>query len=160
MVVLGRGGAELIGSRWSAVIKELVFAFEEYAVRLAQVRARMRALDVDVFLSHTPENLTYLSGYRTPVYYRYQCLAVAHVGDPVLLIRHIEAINVAIYSWFDRCVVWKDTEDYIEATAKLLEDMGAAGRRREGLVVPPESGLRAPCPPDARHHVCRRVRHD
>lgn len=109
MVVLGRGGAELIGSRWSAVIKELVFAFEEYAVRLAQVRARMRALDVDVFLSHTPENLTYLSGYRTPGYYRYQCLAVAHVGDPVLLIRHIEAINVAIYSWFDRCVVWKDT---------------------------------------------------
>jgi len=129
MVVLGRGGAELIGSRWSAVTKELVFAIEEYEARLAQVRARMRALDVDVFLSHTPENLTYLSGYRTPGYYRYQCLAVAHSGDPALLIRHIEAINVAIYSWFDRCVVWRDTEDYIEATARLLEDMGAAGRR-------------------------------
>ncbi|MBM4407950.1 MAG: aminopeptidase P family protein [Chloroflexi bacterium] len=113
----------------TAATKELSFSLEEYGARLAGVRERMRAAGLDLLLSHTPENLTYLSGYRTPGYYRYQCLAVPLDGEPALLTRRLEAYNVAVYSWFDRHATWTDTEDHVAATARLVADLGAEGRR-------------------------------
>ena len=82
-----------------ATVKELSFTREEYGARLAGVRERMRAAGIDLLLCHTPENLTYLSGYRMPGYYRYQCLAVPLTGEPALLTRRLEAHNVAPAPW-------------------------------------------------------------
>jgi Xaa-Pro dipeptidase len=112
-----------------ATVRELSFPVVEYEARLAGVRARMSAGGIDLLLSHTPENLTYLSGYRTPGYYRYQCLAVPAHGEPALLTRRLEAYNVAVYSWFDQHATWTDTEDHVAATARLLVDLGGEGRR-------------------------------
>jgi Xaa-Pro dipeptidase len=110
-------------------VRELSFPVAEYEARLAGVRARMSAAGIDLLLSHTPENLTYLSGYRTPGYYRYQCLAVPAAGEPALLTRRLEAYNVAVYAWFDRHATWTDTEDHVAATARLIADLGGEGRR-------------------------------
>ena len=110
------------------IAKELSFSVEEYRQRQERVRARMRQAEVDVFLSHTPENIFYLSGYRTPGYYRYQCIAVAQTRDPMLLTRRLEQPNVLAYSWFDDSVAYLDTEDYVELTARMIEDLGAGAR--------------------------------
>ncbi len=110
------------------VTKQLSFTVEEYQQRLAGVRARMQQREADLFLSHTPENIYYLSGYRTPGYYRYQCLALAHQGNPVLLTRRLEQPNVWAYSWFDDSASYLDTEDPIELTARVIEDLGGASR--------------------------------
>jgi Xaa-Pro dipeptidase len=108
--------------------KELSFSVDEYQSRLAKVQARMREAEADVFLSHIPENLFYLSGYRTPGYYRYQCIVVGLDRGPLMVTRRFEQYNVNVYSWFDDSVAYLDTEDYVDLTARAIEDFGAGSR--------------------------------
>ena len=44
----------------------LLFAVEEYRERLARLRAAMARHELDVLVTHIPENVFYLTGYRTP----------------------------------------------------------------------------------------------
>ena len=45
------------------------FSHEEFQSRLDGVRTRMDERGLDALLLTTPENIYYLTGYQTPVYY-------------------------------------------------------------------------------------------
>lgn len=104
------------------------FATDEFAARLALVRAQMQTLEIDVLLVTTPENIYYLTGYQTSGYFAYQALIIGEAGAPLLLIRHLERGNVAEYSWLSDIVTWKEGDDVIAMTLDLLRAIGAAHR--------------------------------
>lgn len=103
---------------------DLVFPPSEFAARLAKLRERIASAGADVLLTHIPENIYYLTGYRTPGYYMYQCLTVPVEGDPVIVVRHLEATNVTGLSYVRDCVSYGDTEDPVDVCLGALRERG------------------------------------
>ena len=112
--------------------KDLPFPIDEFQQRLAKVRKEMAARDLDIFVTHTPENIYYLSGFRTPGYYAYQCLIIPASGSPVHITRGTEETNVKQFSWIDRSTSYMDHEDPVELTTRTLQEEGLA-RGRMGI---------------------------
>lgn len=104
------------------------FSTDEFAARLARVRAQMQALEIDVLLVSAPENIYYLTGYQTSGYFAYQALIIPEAAAPLLLIRHLERGNVAEYSWLSDVVTWKEGDDVVAMTLDLLRAAGAANK--------------------------------
>jgi len=104
--------------------KELAFELAEYRQRLDRVRAAMRQRGLDVLVSHTPENILYLSGYQTPGYYMYQCLVVPLEGEPLLILRRGELGNFRRFSYLQDSLTYVDIENPAEVTAQALAERG------------------------------------
>lgn len=104
------------------------FSKDEFDRRVQQTQQRMAELDLDVLLVHTPENIYYLSGYETSGYFEYQVLAVPAAGEPELLIRNVEQLNVDAYTWLPHAQIWRDGTDFIEATARIAKAFSGRGR--------------------------------
>ena len=107
----------------------LGFSLDEYRRRYEVVLAGMAALGVDVLLVRGPENITYLTGYETPGYYKYHCLIVAPGEEPVLVLRRFEELNIPEYSWLTRHVPVDDWEHAPDVTVRTLRDMGLDDKR-------------------------------
>jgi Xaa-Pro dipeptidase len=107
----------------------LPFELKEYKARLAHVRQTMAKKGIDILLVTGPENIYYLTGYRTTGYYIYQALAVPASGDPQFVVRRLEFPNVMSLSWIKKGYAVADTESYFEATAACIEKMGGASSR-------------------------------
>lgn len=107
----------------------LGFTLPEYARRIEAVHGNMRAAGLDVLLVRAPENITYLTGYETPGYYKYHCLVLAPGMDPVLILRRFECLNVAEYSWLTRIVPVDDWQVPPLVTGQVLRDLGLHGGR-------------------------------
>ncbi|MBI4484088.1 MAG: aminopeptidase P family protein [Acidobacteria bacterium] len=116
----------------SATEKELAFDLVEYQERLERVRSIMRQRGLDVLLTHTPENILYLSGYQTAGSYMYHCLVVPLEGQPILILRRAELGNFLRFCYLRESVTYTDIQDPAELTAKTLADRGLA-RGRIGL---------------------------
>ena len=84
---------------------------------------------VDILLVTGPENIYYLSGYRTTGYYIFQALAVPLDGEPQFVTRRLEFANVRSLSWIKEGYAVGDTESYFDATANCIEAMGGATAR-------------------------------
>lgn len=110
----------------------LGFTIAEYRRRYELVLRGMSALDLDALLIRSPENITYLSGYETPGYYKYHCLIVGPGFEPVFVLRRFEELNVPEYSWLTRHVPVDDWEDPPVVTARALRDLGL-DRSRVGV---------------------------
>ena len=82
----------------------LGFSLSEYKRRYDLVLAGMKDRKLDALLVRSPENVTYVSGYETPGYYKYHCLIIAPDIEPVLILRRFEELNVPEYSWLSRHV--------------------------------------------------------
>lgn len=106
--------------------KELPFSLKEFQGRVKRLREGIAARELDAVLIHTPENIYYLTGYRTPGYYAYQTFIVPLSQEPVILVRHLEESNVLARSWVDKKVGFLDTEDPVEVTRDTLVQMGLA----------------------------------
>jgi Xaa-Pro dipeptidase len=104
--------------------RRLGFSLSEYRRRYALVLDGMRERDLDALLIRSPENITYLSGYETPGYYKYHCLIVGPGFEPVFVLRRFEELNVPEYSWLTKHVPVDDWQDPPEATARTLRDLG------------------------------------
>ncbi len=107
----------------------LVFSVEEFKERIKRVRQAMEKAGLDLLLVHTPENIYYLTGYRTPGYYTYQCCIVPLESDAIMLTRFMEEGNVMAQTWIENRVTYQDTEDPVEVTTRTLEGVGVAGKR-------------------------------
>ena len=103
------------------------FPSDELRGRVAATQARLRSRGIDVLLVHAPENICYLTGYETSGYFEYQTLVVPADGEPELLIRNVERLNVDEYSWLDHAHVWRDSSDYLAATAAIVDGMTTSG---------------------------------
>lgn len=113
------------------IAKTLAFSEGEYRDRLRRIRARMAERDIAALLLHTPENICYVSGYRTPGYYYVQMLVVPMEHEPIIITRLFEQRNVDAFSWLtrDQSVAYKDTEDPMATIARTVESLELASTR-------------------------------
>jgi len=102
----------------------LVFSVEEYQSRLSHIRTEMRAQKVDMLLVTSPENIYYLTGYRTTGYYMYQCLLVPLDSFPRFVVRKLEMTNVLGLSLVKDGLALEDNADPLDGT---IEGITACG---------------------------------
>ena len=100
------------------------FSTDEFGARVRRVHQEMERAGIDLLLIHSPENIYYLTGYQTSGYFAYQVAALARDRDPELLVRFLERGNVGEYSWLDSAQTWKEGDDLVEATLRLVKSSG------------------------------------
>lgn len=99
---------------------DLAFPMVEYDRRLADLRERMRAADIDVMLTTTPENICYLTGFDSPGHYWFQGLAVPLEDEPFSYSRLLETSGVEADTWIERNIGYHDSDDIITGLAGQL----------------------------------------
>lgn len=107
----------------------LGFSLDEYQRRWQAVLTNMAMAGLDVLLVRAPENITWLTGYETPGYYKYHCLVIAPGTNPILVLRRFECLNVPEFSWVRHIVPVDDWETPPVATANALKQYGLAKGR-------------------------------
>jgi Xaa-Pro dipeptidase len=101
-----------------------VFAREEYARRYERLQAELARRGLDCFLSFSPENIYYLTGFQTPGYYFVQCLVVPLDGDPTFVVRNFETPNVEALTWLERYRGYQDHENVADVIAEVVRPLG------------------------------------
>lgn len=129
MAIQTEEGAEAASQVAMEFHDRLGFSIHEYRRRYAHIARLMERAGVDALLVRGPENITYISGYETPGYYKYQCLIVAPGHEPVLVLRRFEEFNAPEYSWLTRYVPVDDWEHGPEVTGRILTEMGLTKAR-------------------------------
>lgn len=124
-----RGGGALPMNRHA----RLGFSLDEYQRRYELVLSRMAERSLDALCIRSPENITWLSGFETPGYYKYHCLVVGPGFEPVLVLRRFESLNVPEYSWVTRHVPVDDWEHPPSVTLNVLRQLGISGSSRVGV---------------------------
>lgn len=99
---------------------DLPFPMVEYERRLRELRQRMVQRDIEVMLTTTPENITYLTGFETPGNWYFMGLLVPLEGEPVLVPRLSEDTGVQAISWIELSRPYQDFEHPMD---KLVETM-------------------------------------
>ena len=107
----------------------LGFSLEEYLRRYELVLSRMAERGLDALCLRSPENITYVTGYETPGYYKYHCLVMGPGFDPVLVLRRFESLNIPEYAWIPSFVPVDDWEHPPTLCAHVLRLLGLEGKR-------------------------------
>jgi Xaa-Pro dipeptidase len=118
----------------------LPFSVEEFQDRVARTRALMRENGVDILLVTTPENIYYLTGYRTTGYYFYQAFLLPLSGEPHFVVRRFEMPDVKGLSWTKGCIAIADGESWVDGTLRAVEACGGGdtiGYEERGFFTPP-----------------------
>ena len=111
----------------------LGFSLEEYLRRYELVLAAMAERGLDALCLRSPENITYMTGYETPGYYKYHCLVMGPGFDPVLILRRFESLNIPEYAWIPSFVPVDDWEHPPTLTAHVLRLLGLGEGKRMGV---------------------------
>ena len=106
----------------------LLFRREEYAERLARLRARMADNAVDVMLVDRTEYLVYLVGWGAEETLYRACLIPAG-GAPVMVLRSLDTAPFLERSWFEDHVAVADSDDMLDALIATLGVRGWANGR-------------------------------
>ena len=111
-------------------VPEPAFPEAEFRVRLARLEERIAGSDFDALLIHTPENITYVSGWHTPGYYYPQFVLVSPGADPIIVLRGLEALGLPVRSWFraDQLITFSDTDDPLEGLLEAVRRLELSGR--------------------------------
>src|SRR5262249_19491911 len=120
-----RAGARR-GGEWT--MTSVVFSRNEYARRLAAVRAAMRQRDAEIVLVDEAEHLAYLTGFDRSAT-RYQTCAIPMDGEPVMFLRAPDEPSFVERSWLTDRVTIADWEDPVGVIARELGRRGWANRR-------------------------------
>ncbi len=101
----------------------LVFSREEYMRRLTAVRQKMAQLGVDVLLVDQEQHLAYLTGFSTRQNF-YQAALFPLEGDPVMIVRNVDATKFLEQSWVSNYTIVADWEDPVAVVVKTLQKNG------------------------------------
>jgi len=85
------------------------FAKDEYTRRLGRLQKNMARHGCDVLLLTSPENITYVTGYRTWYFsskFRPVICVVPQAGEPALVLRILEKSTVQLTSWAPHVYCW------------------------------------------------------
>jgi Xaa-Pro aminopeptidase len=107
--------------------KHLVFTEEEYRSRLARVRERMAAAGVSCLIVLGPEDLFYLTGFRSWGFFEWQALIVTSNSEPVMVSRALEERMYHDNSWTDAYRAYRDHEQPVDAALAVLADVCQPG---------------------------------
>ncbi len=103
---------------------DMTFPFEEYKRRLEELRNRMAERLLDAVIITDPENLLYLTDYKTTGYSFFQALVVPLESEPFMVTRKLEESNVIAMTWVEITRPYSDTEDAIQMLVSSLKEMG------------------------------------
>jgi Xaa-Pro dipeptidase len=106
---------------------------EEYVRRYDLIQTAMAENGLDALLVRGPENITYLSGYETPGYYKYHCVIVPKDGEPVFVVRDFEWINTPEFAWSTRIAKVFDWDHPPSVTANVLRQLALGAGKRIGV---------------------------
>lgn len=111
---------------------DLPFSREEYATRLARVRAAMQKAGADVLFTCDPSNMAWLTGYDGWSFYVHQGVLIGPTGDPVFWGRKMDAAGAlrTCYMSADDIVGYPD--DYVMSTERHAMQHLAAEIRSRG----------------------------
>lgn len=113
--------------------ERLIFSPEEYLRRYDLIQDMMAEAGLDALLVRGPENITYVSGYETPGYYKYHCIVMPKDGEPVFLVRDFEWINTPEFAWSNKFVKVYDWAHPPDITANVLAQLGLNQGKRIGV---------------------------
>jgi len=105
----------------------VVFSHDEYARRLAVVRAKMRERNAEVVLVDEAEHLAYLTGFDRSAT-RYQACAIPLEDEPVMFLRTLDEPSFVERSWLTERITIADWEDPVAVIARELGRRGWANR--------------------------------
>lgn len=97
---------------------ELDFSSEEYAARLAVVRAAMDRAGVEVLFTCDPSNMAWLTGYDGWSFYVHQGVLVGPEGDPVFWGRNMDAVGAAKTCYMGLADIHGYSDDYVMSTER------------------------------------------
>ncbi|MEE8498966.1 MAG: Xaa-Pro peptidase family protein [Kiloniellales bacterium] len=113
--------------------ERLVFTPEEYLRRYDLIQDKMAQAGLDALLVRGPENITYVSGYETPGYYKYHCIVIPKDGEPIFLVRDFEWINMPEFAWSNKFVKVYDWASPPAITVNVLGQLGLGEGKRIGV---------------------------
>ena len=104
------------------------FPIDEYEVRVAHVRERMAARDIDVLIIDQTEFLAYLTGFSISENMYRACLLPSN-GQPVMILRAVDLGPFEDNSWLSHSVAFADWEDPVQVLADTIGGLGYAQGR-------------------------------
>ncbi|HSJ29658.1 MAG TPA: ectoine hydrolase DoeA [Acidimicrobiia bacterium] len=115
-----------------ALTVELPFTRQEYAARLAKVRAEMDRRGLELLVCPDPSNMAWLTGYDGWSFYTPQAVLVTHDSDPVWWGRLIDANGAKRTVYMDDGHIHGFSDDYVMSTERhayehlttLLRELG------------------------------------
>jgi len=116
---------------------ELDFSREEYAARLAKVRAAMDSAGVEVMVAADPSNMAWLTGYDGWSFYTPQAVVVSHDGEPWWWGRRMDANGARRTVYMDESRILDYSDDHVMSIERhafgqlggLLIDLGLSSGR-------------------------------
>lgn len=110
----------------------MYFPASEYEERVGRARALMEASGIDALVATAPNNITYISGYRTNLFdsnFRPYFAILPREGDPTLLLPSLESGVGEEMSWIDDQRAWGPNPgdiapDGMSAIKQVLESKG------------------------------------
>ncbi|MER8855989.1 Xaa-Pro peptidase family protein [Mesorhizobium australicum] len=99
------------------------FPIEEYRSRLKALRRMMAERRVDLLIVNQFEHITYFGGYSSTGS-RYHALLIPLDGEPVAILRALDAEVFSEMSWLSNCVAFRDNEDPIKVVADTIKAHG------------------------------------
>jgi Xaa-Pro aminopeptidase len=109
--------------------REAVFDAGEYKRRLTAIRQRLEAAELDVLVTFSPPNITYLSGHASANIRDYHCLIVSQTAEPVLVLWYFELGPFHASAVDTVAEAFGTGEDPVPFTVDVLRKYGGAGQR-------------------------------
>jgi Xaa-Pro dipeptidase len=78
--------------------REVYFPAEEYARRVAEVRKRMASSNIEVLITFSASNITYLCGHFSTNLHDFQCLILSQTRAPILVLWYFELARFHVSS--------------------------------------------------------------
>lgn len=115
----------------------LPFTRQEYADRLAKVRAGMERDGLEVVIATDPSNMAWLTGYDGWSFYTHQAVIVPPDGEPIWWGRQMDTFGAMRTVYLEPSNIVGYHDDYVQSTevhphqhlANLLEDLGLRSAR-------------------------------
>lgn len=99
------------------------FPVDEFRSRLAALRTVMAERYVDLLIVDQSEHKSYFSGYSSTAA-MYTAVLIPLDGEPVAVIRALDAPNFSKASWLSDCVAFADNENPIKVVAETIKARG------------------------------------
>ena len=93
-----------------------------YARNLELVRSSLEASGLGAAIIFDPENIFWLTGYRSIGYFTFQCIVVLRSGRPVMVSRRVNQAIALSNDLIDHFVPVEDTDDAVQILAAFVRE--------------------------------------
>lgn len=109
--------------------RECWFPDDEYQMRLANVRASLKARGLEGLVVFSPANIYYLTGHHSVDSWEFRAAVISHDRPPELLLFHFERGRFMASSWLDEARYYGPGDDLIAILAAMIKESGLASVR-------------------------------